>query len=199
MIQFAEEDLHKNKDKILESEHPTPDQLDYMRKMKKINCLHKGDFEKISGKNYMVFVDGSSAANKAFEDLLKVVDKSKDHIFIVTIRERPVSESTKIDHAKVLLGFKLWMAASEIIKPYSSKLEQEKYNFTVVVPQSDDAKELAVALVKRYSIDFCYVGKHKGEETKHHHHSSLPGLPGLQKGFAKYLQEHAKASVVTTQ
>jgi hypothetical protein len=87
---------------------------------------------------------------------------------------------------------------------------------------------LAVALAKRYSVDVIYLGKHKGDETKHHKHSifggNLPGIPGeqttewkkekkiqmllpsqlfilflgLQKGFAKYVEEHAKCNVVTT-
>ena len=34
--------MYNETDKILQDEHPTPDQLDYMRRMKKVNCLHKG-------------------------------------------------------------------------------------------------------------------------------------------------------------
>jgi len=202
MIQFAEEDLHKHKDKILAESKPSPDQVEYMRKTKKVNCLHKGNFEKVTGKIYMIFVDGSQAASQAFEDALKVIDKQKDHIFIVTIRERPISEDVKKDEAKVLLGFKLWMIASEIIKPFAERLQKDEFNYTSVIPQADDAKELAVALAKRYNVDTIYLGKHKGDETKHHKHSvfgaGLPGIPGLQKGFAKYVEEHAKCSVVTT-
>jgi len=134
----------------------------------------------------MAFVDGSNAANQAFSDVLKVVNKNKDHIFLVTIRERPISELTKGDLKKTLLGYKLWTVANEIIKPYTERLEKENYNYTVVLPQADDAKELAVALSKRYKVDFCYVGKHQGDETKHHHHhSGLPGIPGFQKVFFK--------------
>ena len=36
----------------------------------------------------MIFVDGSAAGNQAFEDALKVVNKDKDHIFIVTSWEK---------------------------------------------------------------------------------------------------------------
>ncbi len=66
------------------SENPTDADVHKMQTLNNVNCLHKGNFESCKGKKIMVAIDGSSSSNNVFENALKLMDPTKDHLFIVT-------------------------------------------------------------------------------------------------------------------
>jgi len=117
------------------------------------------------------------------------VNKDDDHVFIVTIRQR----SNLTDPKEIIVhGYKLFLIAKQIIEPYGEKAKQLGVNYTLMIPQGDEPKSLAVALVKRYKIDTIVIGKHSNEETKHHHHGHILFSPG----FSKYVEQHTKVTVM---
>ena len=82
--QRIEYKIEKDAWKILMVEHPSTSELQDMKKLNKVNCLHKGNFDACTGKRYMICIDGTKSAKEAFQNVLKLVDPSKDHVFVVT-------------------------------------------------------------------------------------------------------------------
>jgi len=187
LIQDEEKELHKSifdKDDVV-----SPEKLKFMKYWKKVNCLHKGTYDNLKGKSWLICVDGSEAAQNAFDHAISLVNKDDDHVFIVTIRQRAnLTEPNEI----IVHGYKLFLIAKQIIEPYGEKAKNLGLNYTLMIPQADDPKSLSVALVKRYNIDTIVIGKHSGEETKHHHHGHIVFSPG----FSKYVEQHTKVTVM---
>ncbi len=69
----------------------------------------------------MVCVDGTEASRNAFENSLKLLDPEKDHLFVVTVRERVLPNDQLDDKSRVILTHKLWRAAAGIITTYMDR------------------------------------------------------------------------------
>lgn len=82
-ITEAEYQVEKDAWKIIMLENPSPKELMEMRKLNRVNCLHRGNFVNCAGKKYMVCVDGTASAKEAFQNTLKLLDPKEDHLFIV--------------------------------------------------------------------------------------------------------------------
>lgn len=186
-MQQAEKNIRKNAHKILSTEHPTSQELLNMKKYNRVNCLHKGNFTACTGKRYLIAVDGTKSSRDAFEATLKLVDPKEDHIFIVTVRERAIPDDYFEERSRVILAHKIWNAAADIIRGYQELLD-DKYEYTSIMPEADDAREMLCALVKKYQVDYLIIGKHKGQEKKH--------TSRHFRSFKNYCQRHAKCSVM---
>lgn len=104
------------------------------------------------------------------------------------MRERSIPDDFYEEKSRIILTHKLWQAAADIIKHYQEILDKEGFDYTSIMPEADDAREIVCALVKKYKSDFLIIGKHKGEEKKH---------PSKHfRSFNKYCQNHAKCSVM---
>jgi len=187
-IQESEYQIGKHSTNILMTENPTDADVHKMQSLNKVNCLHKGNFESCQGKKIMVAVDGSSSSNTAFEHALKLMDPKKDHLFIVTVRERLATMEWQTPRNRTILTHKIWQAASQIITKYQAELGQLNIEYTSIMPEADDARDLVCRIITRYNIDILVVGKHKRNETKTHTHRV--------RSFAKYCQGNAKCSVL---
>jgi len=66
-IEEAERTIVKNASKILHDHNYSHDEIAEMKKLNRVNCLKRGNFEDSDGKRYMVAIDGSESAKQAFE------------------------------------------------------------------------------------------------------------------------------------
>jgi len=177
--------------KILMTEHPTPKEFAEMKRLNRVNCLHKGNFDACRGKRYLVCIDGTNSSKEGFRNCLKLIDPDKDHLFIITVREMLGDEFYE-ENNRVLLEQKLWRAAAGIIQSYQDELERRyegKLQYTSVMPAAVDARQLVCAFAKKYKIDALVVGKHKVGEIRHHSKHF--------RSFQRYCQGHAGCTVVT--
>jgi len=191
-IEEAEHKIGKDAWKILMVEQPTDKELAEMKKLNRVNCLHKGNFDSCTGKRYMVCIDGTKSAKDAFFNVMKLVDPERDHVFIVTVRERAVADDFYDDHNKAILIHKLWRAAAGIVNTYQDELVrlfEGKLEYTSIMPEAFDAREMVCALAKKYKADVLVIGKHKDNEVRH---SSK-----YFRSFQKYCQGHARCTVMT--
>jgi nucleotide-binding universal stress UspA family protein len=101
----------------------TDDQLERMKKLMGVNCLHRGNIESVRGKRWMVAVDGSEASKRAFDGVLKLMDPADDHLLVVTVRDKNLPRRFALSPAEeTQLRFELWKAARHIVKPYLDEL-----------------------------------------------------------------------------
>jgi hypothetical protein len=49
----------------------------------RVNCLHRGNFLECTGKKYMICIDGSDSSLEAFQAVIKLMNPTIDHLFIV--------------------------------------------------------------------------------------------------------------------
>lgn len=195
-IEEAEHTIVKNAHKIMQSEHYTDSEISEMRKLNRVNCLKRGNFEEIDdankgGKKYLIGIDGSDSAHSAFESILKLMDHEKDHLFFVTVRERVISTDSYSERSSIVLRNQIWRAAAGIICKYQDYLNEHfpQISYTSVLPEADDAREILCALVRRYKVDVLVIGKHKPGEVKQ--------KSRYFRSFSRYCQGHAKCSVMT--
>jgi nucleotide-binding universal stress UspA family protein len=176
----------RNARRIL-SESVSGSDLAEMKRLNRVNCLHRGNFENTKGKRYLVCVDGSDSANTAFENTLKLMDHQNDHLFIVSVRERLPPDDIWNPTTDIILTHKLWRAAAGIITLYQNKLKHTKIEYTSIMPEADDARGIICAIVKRYKVDVVVVGRHKRGEMKHH--------SNYFRSFSKYCQRNSGCTV----
>lgn len=162
-MQEAEKEIYRNSNKIIMSYQPSQDEFLQMKKLNRVNCLHRGNFEGCTGKRYMVTVDGTNSANIGFETTLKLLNPS-DHLFIVTVRERKISQEFQDEKNRTIITHKLWQAAADIIRIYQERASKTHIDYTSILPEADDAREIVCALVKKYKVDVLVLAKHKGED-----------------------------------
>lgn len=215
MIQQTSHELSKKAHDILKVENPTDEQLKQMEEALEANCLKRSDFESRKGKLYLVGIDGSDASKAAFESMIGQIDKDKDHVMLCCIRERfhphfgeKIAKNftgATAGHTNIIIGFEQWVAAVRTLRPFADQCFSEGVEYTVMLPQADDARELMCALVKRYKVDVLFLGKHRGDETKHHHHrGNIPGkilrkpehITRMFRSMVGYCQKNAKCTVV---
>jgi len=141
--------------------------VDEMQKLLRVNCLHKGDFGSCKGKKWMVAVDGSNSSYLALEETLKLADPVKDHVFVITVREKTkVSKRAKTLEADVRLNFEMWKAARDIATSCDDRMKESEYEYTVLFPDAYDARRMLVNLCHRFKVDYLCIGKHKKGERK---------------------------------
>jgi len=180
----------KNSFHFLNTERPTSrDEIAEIKKLNRVNCLHRGKFENCSGKIYMVAVDGTKSADEAFEHTLKLLNP-EDHLFFVTVRERLPDQEEIDEESSTVLRYQLWRAAAGIITSYQDKLfaMKTKIEFTSVMPEAWDAREVLCALARRYKVDVLVVAKHKKGELRH--------KSRYFRSFSTYVVKNSKCSVV---
>jgi nucleotide-binding universal stress UspA family protein len=169
----------------------TDEQLERMKRLLGVNCLHRGDIEHVRGKRWMVAVDGSEASRRAYEGVLRLMDPALDHLLVVTVCDKNLPRRFALcPSEETQLRFELWKAARHIIQPYVDELSTRlaPNQFTVMVPGAWDARRMLCNLCQRYNIDTLCVGKHgKGEHNHHHHHL---------RSLHSYTQKHAKCHVI---
>jgi len=163
--------------------------VDEMQKLLKVNCLHKGNFGSCRGKKWMVAVDGSVSSYLALEEALKLANPLKDHLFIVTVREKTVSKRAKSAEGDVRLNFEMWKAARDIAASCDERLKETKYEYTVLFPDAFDARRMLVNLCHRFKVDYLCIGKHKKGEKK-----SRPFT--FKKSMAVYANKKALCQVL---
>jgi len=188
-IQDARHTVKNNSVHILLNERHGGSVIEEMQKLNKVNCLHKGDFENCTGKRYMVCVDGTESSRQAFENTLKLINPSRDHLFFVTVRERVVTSSYYEEKSSTILRHKVWRAAAGILSFYEERLKGTNIEYTAAMPEGVDARSIACAMVKRYKIDVLVIGKHKPGEVK--------AKSRRFRSFQKYCQAKARCSVMT--
>nr|BAK01870.1 predicted protein [Hordeum vulgare subsp. vulgare] len=189
-IEEAERTIMKNASRILREEHFTQEQIAEFKKLNRVNCLHRGKFEECRGKIYMVGVDGSESAKAAFDNILQLMNDD-DHVFFVCVRERVVPAEYN-ERASIILRHEIWRAAAGIVSQFQIRLNEKfpKVEYTSVLPEADDAREILCALVKRYKVDVLVVGKHKPGEMQSNKSRYF-------RSFSRYCQGHARCSVMT--
>jgi len=186
----SEYNISKNSNNILMTEKPSELDIERMEKLNKVNCLHRGSFETCVGKRYMVAIDGSPSSHEAFENTVKMMDPAKDHLFIATVRERIIPLEFYSPRNKTILTHKMWQVAANIITKYQNILDKHvpKIEYSSIMPEADDPREVCCRIVTKYKIDVLVVGKHKKNETKK--------LSHRVRSFVKYCQINAKCSMV---
>ncbi|ELR21386.1 uncharacterized protein ACA1_183200 [Acanthamoeba castellanii str. Neff] len=169
----------------------TDEQLERMKRLLHVNCLHRGDIERVRGKRWMVAVDGSEASKRAYEGVLRLMDPALDHLLVVTVCDKNLPRRFALcPSEETQLRFELWKAARHILKPYIDELPNRlaPNQYTVMVPSAWDARRMLCNLCKRYNTDTLCVGKHgKGEHNHHHHHL---------RSLHSYTQKHAGCHVI---
>eukprot|EP01118_Nematostelium_gracile_P017198 TRINITY_DN726_c0_g1_i1.p2 TRINITY_DN726_c0_g1~~TRINITY_DN726_c0_g1_i1.p2 ORF type:complete len:223 (-),score=45.78 TRINITY_DN726_c0_g1_i1:45-713(-) len=190
-IEEAEHKIGKDAWRILMTEKPSQKEIADMKKLNRVNCLHKGNFDSCQGKRYMICIDGSKSAKESFLNALKLINPEKDHLFIVTVREKAVPNDYFEESNRVILTHKLWRAAAGIITTYQEELNKlaPTLNYTSILPEADDAREMVCALVKKYKVDVLVIAKHKDNEVRHQ--------SKYFRSFQRYCQGHAKCTVMT--
>eukprot|EP01114_Cavostelium_apophysatum_P001881 TRINITY_DN11653_c0_g1_i2.p1 TRINITY_DN11653_c0_g1~~TRINITY_DN11653_c0_g1_i2.p1 ORF type:complete len:392 (+),score=93.13 TRINITY_DN11653_c0_g1_i2:123-1298(+) len=190
-IEEAAHNVAKHAHRILNGEHYSTEDIAEMKKLNRVNCLHRGRFEDCKGKIYMVAIDGSESAKAAFQSTLRTLDPERDHLFFVTVRERVIAPGDYSDRASVILRHSIWKAAAGIICQYQDMVQRfdPRIDYTSVLPESDDARDILCALVRRYHVDVLVIAKHKSGEMRH--------KSRYFRSFSRYCQGHAKCSVMT--
>jgi len=191
-MQEAEKEISRNASKILVSTQPNQEELLHMKKYNRVNCLHRGNFENCKGKRYMVAIDGTESSRAAFESCLPLVGP-EDHLFIVTVRERRIPYEFPDERSRIIITHKLWQAACDIIRFYQEKLTKLNMDYTSILPEADDPRDIICALVKKYKVDTLILAKHKGAEKRgYKHHFQTLQL----RSFKTYCQRYANCSVI---
>lgn len=190
-IEEAEKDIVKNASRIIHDSKYPESEIAQFRKLNRVNCLKRGNFEECVGKKYLIGIDGSDSARAAFESIIKLMDHQKDHLFFVTVRERVISPDNFNERSSVILRHEIWKAAAGIICKYQDILDEQypTVQYTSVLPEADDAREILCALVRRYKIDTLVIGKHKPHEVQ--------AKSRYFRSFSRYCQGHAKCAVIT--
>jgi len=136
-IAEAYRSITRNSSRILAEERATQKDILDMKKLNKVNCLHKGNFEQMTGRRYMVAVDGSESSKTALGIALKLVNPSTDHLFIVTVREKLASGSEFDERNNVILTHKLWRAAAGIVSQAQQQIRDSDLavEFTSIMPE----------------------------------------------------------------
>jgi len=186
----AEFSINRNAWKILMTEKPSQTELIQMKKYNRVNCLHKGNFDKCTGKRYLVCVDGTESSREAFNSTVNLLDKARDHLFIVTVRERVSPADFYNEESQVFITHKLWRAAAGILSQYQEICVASGVEYTTIMPVAEDAREMVIALSKKFKADIIVIGKHKPSEK-------TPGRSKYFRSFQRYCQGHAKCSVMT--
>jgi hypothetical protein len=71
----------------------------------------------------MVAVDGSASSSRAFHGVLKMMDHSRDHLLVVTVRDKDLPHRFGLSSKEeVQLRFELWKSARHILKPFLTEL-----------------------------------------------------------------------------
>lgn len=108
--------------KMSSYEWASEEQVERMKKLLEINCLHKGDLEKVEGKRWMIAIDGSEASRRAWQGVIKLLGPL-DHLLVVTVRDKNLPKSLSINKNEAIqLRFELWMSARHIVKPFMEEL-----------------------------------------------------------------------------
>jgi nucleotide-binding universal stress UspA family protein len=148
------------------------EQLNRMNKLMAVNCLHRGDISNSKGKRWMVAVDGSEASQRAFQGVLKLMDRSEDHLFVVCVRNKNLPRRFALRPSEeVQLHFQLWKSTREIVKPFADQLLAgglAASHFTVLIPDAWDARRILCNLAKQYDVSTLCVGKHSKSERNRH-------------------------------
>jgi nucleotide-binding universal stress UspA family protein len=189
-VSGAEDHLVNDIDEIVHS-HITERQLDRMRRLLGVNCLHRGNISSVKGKRWMVAVDGSESSQRAFQGVLKLMDPAEDHLLIVSVRDKNLPQRFAIKPSEeVQLRFELWKSARHILKPYTDELTTRlaPSHYTVMTPEAWDARRMLCNLCKRYNIDTLCVGKHAKSEHNHHHRHL--------RSLHSYTTSHAHCQVI---
>jgi len=183
-IEEAQRVIMKNSSRILQDESYSSEKIAEMKRLTRVNCLHRGKFEQCQGKIYMVAVDGSESAKAAFECILRTMNDN-DHVFFVCIRERVVPAEYNVRQS-VILRHEIWRAAAGIIFQFQQRLNAQfpSVEYTSVLPEADDAREILCALAKRYKVDVMVIGKHKPGEMQSNKSRYF-------RSFSRYCQGHA--------
>jgi hypothetical protein len=101
----------------------TDEQLERMKRLLHVNCLHRGDIERVRGKRWMVAFDGSEASKRAYEGVLRLMDPALDHLLVVTVCDKNLPRRFALcPSEETQLRFELWKAARHILKPYIDEL-----------------------------------------------------------------------------
>jgi len=190
-IAEAYRSITRNSLRILTEERATQKDILDMKKLNKVNCLHKGNFEQMTGRRYMVAVDGSESSKTALGIALKLVNPSTDHLFIATVREKIASGGEFDERNNVILTHKLWRAAAGIVSQAQQQIRDSNLavEFTSIMPEAYDVREMVCALVKKYNIDVLVIGKHKENEQRHQ--------LKFHQSFQRYCQSNVKCSIMT--
>jgi hypothetical protein len=163
-------------------------EINQMKDLLKVNCLHKGDLDSHIGTRYMVAVDGTAASKRAFDGVMKLVAPN-DHVIIVTVRDKLIPRQygeSAIDELQ--LRFELWKSAKLIVRPFSEALKQSKVDYTILIPDAWDSRKLICHLVKQFKVDYLAIGKHSpAEKNKYHRHF---------RSMGRYVSHHAKCKVM---
>ncbi len=107
----------------------TEEQKKWMKQMVSYNCLHRGTAldrpqAMSGGKRWLVAIDGSEAAHRAWERVLELVDPSQDHVMVVVMRDKTMPRRYARNKAEeLLLRYELWRWACHIIAPYLRQLQ----------------------------------------------------------------------------
>jgi len=129
----------------------------------------------------------------ALDNAIKLCDPQRDHLFIVTVRDKafsdPLGGGDFDERSRVILSHKLWRAAAGIVSQAQQKAREAQLDYTSILPEAYDARELVCALVKKYKIDVLIIGKHKENEQRHRSR--------FFRSFQRYCQSNAKCSVMT--
>lgn len=189
-VSGAEDHLVKDIDHIVHDDI-TDAQLERMKKLLNVNCLHRGEIESVRGKRWLVAVDGSEASRRAWAGALKMLEPD-DHLLVVTVRDKNLPRKFALSPSEeTQLRFELWKSARHIVKPFmdeAAKRLASPTQYTVMIPDAWDARRLLCNLCKRYNVDTLCVGKHaKGEHNHHHHHL---------RSLHSYTSKHAHCQVI---
>lgn len=188
-VSGAEDHLVKEIDHIVHDDI-TDVQLERMKKLLNVNCLHRGEIESVRGKRWLVAVDGSEASRRAWTGALKMLEP-EDHLLVVTVRDKNLPRKFALSPSEeTQLRFELWKSARHIVKPFMDEVAKRlaPSQYTVMIPDAWDARRMLCNLCKRYNVDTLCVGKHaKGEHNHHHHHL---------RSLHSYTSKHAHCQVI---
>lgn len=97
-------------------------QLNRMRKLLSINCLHHGNLEHATGKRWMIALDGSSASRRTWEETIKAIEPN-DHLVIVTAQDKTLPRRHSLEpEDEVQMRFAIWRTARSILQGYLDEL-----------------------------------------------------------------------------
>lgn len=118
------------------STHSHPDityaQLNRIKKMLRVNCLHKGHIEQTKGKRYVVAIDGSEASRRAWEAVNKLIGPD-DHLLVVTVWESTVPVRCALEPEEELqLKFEMWRSARHILQQYLDELASSSHLVSII-------------------------------------------------------------------
>jgi len=163
------------------------------------NCLHQGNYKEAKGMRYMLGMDGSAPARRGLQRILSVFRKDRDHLLLVTIRSLGVVSSIASGNSRgavdtvcqLRLRYELWNAARNILRPIMKELKQQGLDYTALIPEAHNSRELLCTLAFNFNIDLLVLGA-RSKEPK-----SLVTCNKLLLGKdARYCLDSAQCSVM---